>query len=177
MCQTTLYKDTHCKHRWMRITTPCLPGAGFNTCPSFSHNNNTRNYHYNNHHSPNGLCHQPLCPYQQHPHPNHTPSHTATFTTPIQGQLQIQGHNTCQVHLPGPPYHQIQDNCPHHQHLVAKPAPPAYIARGEPCPECDLRGVYDRNQVRMVTRIKKGIKLGAGPSGGDPGVEVRCCVM
>ncbi|EGZ76500.1 hypothetical protein NEUTE2DRAFT_123147 [Neurospora tetrasperma FGSC 2509] len=124
MCQTTLYKDTHCKHRWMRITTPCLPGAGFNTC-----------------------------------------------------QIQIQGHNTCQVHLPGPPYHQIQHHCPHHQHLVAKPAPPAYIARGEPCPECDLRGVYDRNQVRMVTKIKKGIKLGAGPSGGDPGIELRCCVM
>ncbi|KAK3355907.1 hypothetical protein B0H65DRAFT_585518 [Neurospora tetraspora] len=192
MCQTTLYKDTHCKHRWMRITTPCFPGAGFTTCPSFSFNNTHthNNYLYDHHQSPDGLCHQPLCPYQQHPHPNHyTPNHTSPFSPPFsptltpsiqaqgQGQLQIQGHNTCHINLPTYPYHQIQHNCPHHQQLVAKPAPPAYIARAEPCPECDLRGVYDRNQVRMVTKIKKGVKLGGGPSGGDPGVEVRCCVM
>lgn len=216
MCQTVLYKDTRCKHRWMRITVPCFPGAGFTTCRSFSYNNiynhvthqiyaqNNSGYSYSHQQPPvtinDGLCHQPSCPYRANRHASHyTPTPTNTLLSPIlppstpfahaqspgeahiQGHAQIQGHNnTCHVHLPGPgPYHQVQvqHNCPHHQHLVAKPAPPAYIARSEPCPECDLGGVYDRNQIRMVTAIKKGVKLGGGPSGGDPGVELRCCVM
>ncbi|KAK3395661.1 hypothetical protein B0T20DRAFT_443522 [Sordaria brevicollis] len=200
MCQTVLYKDTKCKHRWMKITRPCFFGGGFSNCPSFSFNTHNRrpHPHGNNYYSPlppvgNGLCHQPLCPYKGHPHANHTPSPSFPPSTQDQaqgqmiqpqGQLyhhgelyQVEGYNSCHVNMPGSPYYQTQHNCPYHQNLVAKPAPACYIARGEPCPECDLRGVYDRNLIRMVTKIKKGVKLGGGPSGGDPGVEVRCCVM
>ncbi|KAK1777345.1 hypothetical protein QBC45DRAFT_479300 [Copromyces sp. CBS 386.78] len=197
MCQTTLYKDTHCKHRWMRVTLPCYPTAGFNNCPSFSYNTHNHSHSYNHQQQQqplnDGLCLQPLCPYQQHPHPNHYPTNQTSPFSPnhpsvqgrIQGQIQsqvqghVQGHNTCHIYLPNPasPYYPVQHDCPHHQHLVAKPAPPAYIARSEPCPECDLGGVYDRNQIRMVTAIRNGVKLGGGPSGGDPGLELRCCVM
>ncbi|KAK3336580.1 hypothetical protein B0T19DRAFT_43561 [Cercophora scortea] len=68
--------------------------------------------------------------------------------------------------------------CPTFFTGYAQPQPVCYIAREEPCPACDLRGVYDRNQIRMVVRLRSGFRLGMGPSRCDPGVEVRwCCAV
>jgi len=59
----------------------------------------------------------------------------------------------------------------------ARPQPEAFVARQEPCPQCDLGGVYSRNEVRAVVRFRRGFRLGLGPGRRDPGVEVRCGVM
>ncbi|KAL1976337.1 hypothetical protein VTN31DRAFT_2619 [Thermomyces dupontii] len=44
----------------------------------------------------------------------------------------------------------------------------------EHCPQCRFRGVYDRNQIRMVRRVKTeyeyGVRRGADP---EPG----CCIL
>ena len=45
------------------------------------------------------------------------------------------------------------------------------------CPRCDLQGLYDRNQIRMVLGTHRGVRVGCGPGRNDSGVEVRCLVM
>ncbi|KAK0716997.1 hypothetical protein B0T26DRAFT_647829 [Lasiosphaeria miniovina] len=60
----------------------------------------------------------------------------------------------------------------------AKPAPRGpFVVYCEPCPVCDLRGAYDRNAVRVVVGVRRGVRAGAGPGRGDPGVDFTCCVM
>lgn len=41
----------------------------------------------------------------------------------------------------------------------------------------DLGGVYDRNQTRMVTKVRYGFRWGLGPNETDPGCDFACCVM
>ncbi|KAK0632536.1 hypothetical protein B0T14DRAFT_35816 [Immersiella caudata] len=58
------------------------------------------------------------------------------------------------------------------------PEPDVYITNTQPCPKCDLHGRYDRNQVRMVKRIRRVLKIGSGPAKKDSGIELRlCCVV
>ena len=45
------------------------------------------------------------------------------------------------------------------------------------CPLCDLLGQYDRNRIRMVYKVHRGIKFGRGGRRTDPGLECRCSVM
>lgn len=67
-------------------------------------------------------------------------------------------------------------DCPSFTDLnYVKGTPRAFIATREPCPTCDLKGCYDRNQIRMVTRQRKGFKIGKGPAKADRGVELFCC--
>ncbi|KAK5655447.1 hypothetical protein OQA88_5718 [Cercophora sp. LCS_1] len=57
------------------------------------------------------------------------------------------------------------------------PMPRTVIACQEPCPVCDLNGVYDGNMVRVIKREVIGVKIGKGRAKADAGWEVRCCVM
>ena len=41
----------------------------------------------------------------------------------------------------------------------------------------DLGGHYDRNQTRMVDKVRYGFRWGLGPNQTDPGCDVTCCVM
>jgi len=67
--------------------------------------------------------------------------------------------------------------CPSFLDGVAKPQPPTLRATESACPVHDLRGVYDRNDMRLVLGMQNGIRWGTGPSKGDMGVEFRCLVM
>ncbi|KAL2020656.1 hypothetical protein VTK56DRAFT_8052 [Thermocarpiscus australiensis] len=69
------------------------------------------------------------------------------------------------------------DTCPEFVSGRARPLPPRFVACGEPCPQCDLGGVYDRNRTRMVTKVRYGFRWGLGPNRTDPGCDVVCCVM
>ncbi|KXH25146.1 hypothetical protein CSIM01_11407 [Colletotrichum simmondsii] len=51
------------------------------------------------------------------------------------------------------------------------------MADKRPCPAHDLYGLYDRNQARVIKKISHGIKIGAGPSKQDAGIEVPCCAV
>lgn len=44
------------------------------------------------------------------------------------------------------------------------------------CPWHDLLD-YDYNRMRIIKKIKDGIRVGLGPSKADLGFDVRCCVM
>jgi hypothetical protein len=49
------------------------------------------------------------------------------------------------------------DSCPmifNREYVL--PEPDVYVTRTLPCPKCDLRGFYDRNQIRMVPRVRRG---------------------
>ncbi|KAK3298871.1 uncharacterized protein B0H64DRAFT_439304 [Chaetomium fimeti] len=69
------------------------------------------------------------------------------------------------------------DACPKFTDGKARPLPPRLVAQGEPCPKCDLGNVYDRNVVRVVTKVRYGFRWGLGPDAADPGCDVACCVM
>lgn len=45
------------------------------------------------------------------------------------------------------------------------------------CPWCRRHGDYCTNTTRVVTKIRKGIKIGALPHKWTPGLEVPCVVM
>lgn len=45
------------------------------------------------------------------------------------------------------------------------------------CPVHDLRGAYDRNEVRRVLDVRNGMRWGQGPNKDDVGVEFGCVVM
>ncbi|KAK0392770.1 hypothetical protein NLU13_2265 [Sarocladium strictum] len=62
--------------------------------------------------------------------------------------------------------------------------PRFYRTKSRPCPRCDLDGVYDRNTVRMVEAMGRGIKWGVGPDVEDWGIDCnlgssrgRMCVI
>ncbi|KAK4240683.1 hypothetical protein C8A03DRAFT_41795 [Achaetomium macrosporum] len=69
------------------------------------------------------------------------------------------------------------DICPGFVDGQIRPLPPRLVAKGEPCPKCDLGGMYDRNQTRMVSEIRHGFRWGLGPNKSDPGCDITCCVM
>jgi len=46
----------------------------------------------------------------------------------------------------------------------------------EVCPWHDLLD-YDYNYVRVIKNIKRGIRVGLGPSKADRGFDISCCVM
>ena len=43
--------------------------------------------------------------------------------------------------------------------------------------DSDLRGAYNRNQTRMVTKVRYGFRWGLGPNETDPGCDFACRVM
>lgn len=54
---------------------------------------------------------------------------------------------------------------------VASEAPVLYLTRSRTCPRCSERP-YDRNMVRMVERIRWGLKWGLGPDEDDLGLDI-----
>jgi len=173
MCLAEFYKDPLCGHRWMHIATPCGPGMGFNNCPSFFEND--LDYLPPDIYAPSAA----LTQYSN----NHT---TATTTLANTLYCYYDAATNCyyQIITPPPPL-PVASNPQHRRRRRgartrrhARPAPPAYWARsGEPCPECDLEGEYDRNEIRQVVRVRNGFRLGLGPGTADPGVDLRCCVV
>ncbi|KAK4451485.1 hypothetical protein QBC34DRAFT_378342 [Podospora aff. communis PSN243] len=71
------------------------------------------------------------------------------------------------------------DSCPmifNREYVL--PKPDVFVTRTLPCPKCDLHGFYDRNQIRMVPRVRTVLKIGSGPGREDRGVEIPlCCVV
>ena len=80
--------------------------------------------------------------------------------------------------------------CPYFFDGTAKPQPPCFRTSKEapcaccggvctrtPCPVHELRGNYDRNEIRMVLGVTNGLHWGMGPDRGDVGVEMACCVV
>ncbi|TPX15608.1 uncharacterized protein E0L32_004306 [Thyridium curvatum] len=154
MCRTAYYRHQDCGCRWMRITRPCGPGQGFRTCPMFFNNNDT----------------------------------TSTTTTHACNSTPIAGAGPTSQALvlyrprnaePGPQMvtsHTVvvREN---NDSARATLQPPMYRARETACPVHDLLGFYDRNQVRMVVRLRNGLRWGTGPNREDYGVEFWCCVI
>lgn len=62
--------------------------------------------------------------------------------------------------------------CPSFGDGSVKPTPKYLKTRTRPCPRCQLGGVYDRNQTRMVEGMGWGVKWGVGPRSEDYGCEV-----
>lgn len=60
---------------------------------------------------------------------------------------------------------------------IARREPPLQRSEYRLCPEHGLRGMYDRNRVRMVVRMRRGLKWGTGPSKQDSGLEIPCSLM
>lgn len=74
--------------------------------------------------------------------------------------------------------------CPSFSDGTINAAPRCYRTRSRPCPRCDLGGQYDRNAVRMVEAMGRGIKWGVGPGVEDWGLDCnlgsstgRICVI
>ena len=68
-------------------------------------------------------------------------------------------------------------NCPDYGAGRVHAAPRYTLTNSPRCPVHDLLGLYDRNAVRMVVRVRNGVKWGSGPGVGDVGVECPCVVM
>ncbi|KAK0612978.1 hypothetical protein B0T17DRAFT_620348 [Bombardia bombarda] len=81
------------------------------------------------------------------------------------------GHRWARVTRPCYPGYGFT-TCPSFFNGSSKSAPRCFVAVQEPCPKCDLRGTYDRNQIRVVRRVRNGFRLGTGPSRRDPGVDI-----
>lgn len=58
---------------------------------------------------------------------------------------------------------------------LCKPAMKYYDC--EACPVHCMGGCYDRNSIRMLAKLQRGVKLGGGIHRGDPGCELKCAVM
>ncbi|EHA53882.1 hypothetical protein MCOR27_007058 [Pyricularia oryzae] len=69
------------------------------------------------------------------------------------------------------------NNCPTFFNGITKEAPPFIKATKICCPKHDLEGMYDRNLIRMVVKVEKGLRWGMGPDERDPGVDIKCAVM
>ncbi len=67
--------------------------------------------------------------------------------------------------------------CPRFFNDEAKPPPPRHQVGRSQCPVHGLRGAYDRNHVRMVDGVTRGLRWGLGPGREDYGVDLRCVVM
>ncbi|QPC66057.1 hypothetical protein HYE67_008288 [Fusarium culmorum] len=65
------------------------------------------------------------------------------------------------------------NTCPTFCDGTAKDPPKFYNTKSQPCPRCQLHGVYDRNLVRMVEAMGWGIKWGVGPGRDDWGCEMN----
>jgi hypothetical protein len=62
-------------------------------------------------------------------------------------------------------------NCPSFYDGTMNATPRFYRTKSRPCPKCDLDGAYDRNCVRMVEAMRRGIKWGVGPDVEDWGID------
>ncbi|KAI6770023.1 hypothetical protein HG530_004652 [Fusarium avenaceum] len=69
------------------------------------------------------------------------------------------------------------NNCPTFCDGTAKDEPKFFNTKSRPCPRCQMHGVYDRNLVRMVESMGRGIKWGVGPDADDWGCEVKCVIL
>ncbi len=67
-------------------------------------------------------------------------------------------------------------NCPSFQDGRARtPRSPGRWAPPGCCPVHDKKGDYDFDTIRVIDTVTRGVRLGAGPSRKDPGVDVLCC--
>jgi hypothetical protein len=67
--------------------------------------------------------------------------------------------------------------CPDFDQGVSHVNPPYILTESRLCPLHDRRGVYNRNLVRRVQRIKNGVKWGSGPAEWDSGIEIPCVIL
>jgi hypothetical protein len=71
------------------------------------------------------------------------------------------------------------NSCPLFQNNRAITSSLTGIKKAKPktCPQCDLKGEYDRNMIRVVERERVGVKIGKNADRTAPGVEVVvwCC--
>lgn len=68
-------------------------------------------------------------------------------------------------------------NCKSFENRHARSPRMIYRAPAGSCPKCDKKDDYDGNKIRMVKAIKRGTKLGTGPSRENFGVECICTLM
>jgi len=68
-------------------------------------------------------------------------------------------------------------NCKSFENRHARNPRAIYRAPAGSCPKCDKKDDYDGNKIRMVKAIKRGTKLGTGPSREIFGVECICTLM
>lgn len=56
--------------------------------------------------------------------------------------------------------------------------PPGQWAPPKSCPWCDLKGAYDANTTRVVTKVTTGVRLCSyDASRRGPGIDVVCCAV
>ncbi|KAM0329803.1 hypothetical protein ACHAQA_003967 [Verticillium albo-atrum] len=60
---------------------------------------------------------------------------------------------------------------------MARRAPAWQASAYRLCPEHGWQGFYDRNRVRMIVEVRRGVKWGSGPNRQDRGWEFPCVVM
>jgi len=68
-------------------------------------------------------------------------------------------------------------NCKSFENRHARNPRTIYRAPAGSCPKCDKKDDYDGNKIRMVKAIKRGTKLGTGPSRENFGIECICTLM
>lgn len=57
-------------------------------------------------------------------------------------------------------------------------APTGQWAKPDSCPWCDLKGAYDPDTTRVVTKVKTGVRLfGDDASRRGLGIDVICCAV
>ena len=70
------------------------------------------------------------------------------------------------------------DNCETFQNrAIRNPTGPGLWAPPGSCPRHDLKGEYDFNTTRIISKVTYGVKLGGTPQRGKSGLDLMCCVM
>ena len=65
-------------------------------------------------------------------------------------------------------------NCPSFENGKARRlgSAPQAMAPEKSCPKCDKKNDYDGKKLRMISGVRKGIRVGMGPSRNDLGLDM-----
>lgn len=121
----------------------------------------------------------PLTPRQHRIRSHHLPGHLflSTMCTTSYLKSRACGHAWMTIKRPCAEGKNFS-NCASFNDGRARGPPPAGQWATDSCPWCNLKGAYDANTTRVVTKVEMGVRLfGYSASRRSPGLDVVCCAV